>query len=238
MADTVLQNSWRYNHPPVKNFIGQAYKLNPNLRSFYQFGVYTCRSIKDMADIVKEFNIDLEHIWGFDSFAGLSDDKAEPFIFEEMQKIENDWFIGQYSAQDWFGVTSVKEAVLASYNALKPYISFNKLTLIAGYVEDSLTDFRAKSMEMNPALYVDFDLDIYSPTLCAMDFMFRNGLIVPGTICGFDDWGVIGHETGRAGEPRAHKEITEKYNVGWNLLYQIGDRPPHIQRLYQVISRD
>ena len=72
-----------------------------------------------------------------------------------------------------------------------------------------------------PALYVDFDLDIYSPTKFAKHIRMENNLIVPGTIIGYDDWGgTPGFEEMKDGESRAHREIIEEYGIGMQKLYQ------------------
>lgn len=69
----------------------------------------------------------------------------------------------------------------------------------------------------------------------AMNFMFREGLVVPGTMVGYDDWwstpcalGPPTTDTGlnsgkrvRAedyadhGEMKAHYELTSKYHIEW-----------------------
>ena len=38
------------------------------------------------------------------------------------------------------------------------------------------------------AKYVDVDVDLYSSALEVLTFMFESGLVVPGTVIGYDDW--------------------------------------------------
>ena len=47
---------------------------------------------------------------------------------------------------------------------------------------------RKSFLRLRPALYVDIDCDFYGATLTALRFLFRHGLIVPGTLLGYDDW--------------------------------------------------
>ena len=62
-------------------------------------------------------------------------------------------------------------------------------------------------LPFRPALYVDIDVDLYSSTYQALEWLAQFGLLVPGTIIGYDDW-VTGGENG---EQRAHKDILEKF---------------------------
>jgi hypothetical protein len=41
---------------------------------------------------------------------------------------------------------------------------------------------RKSFLRLRPALYVDIDCDFYGATLTALRFLFRHGLIVPGTL--------------------------------------------------------
>ena len=62
---------------------------------------------------------------------------------------------------------------------------------------------------MKPALYVDIDADLYSSSLQALEWLFRMGLIVPGTVIGYDDWTFGGPQ----GEQRAHREVMKRHGV-------------------------
>ena len=63
---------------------------------------------------------------------------------------------------------------------------------------------------MRPALYVEVDCDLYVSTRQALEWMIESGLIVNGTLIGYDDW----FAGGRAGgEALAHKEVVAKYKL-------------------------
>ncbi len=109
----------------------------------------------------------------------------------------------------------------------------SKVSVIAGLVEETLP----QQKDLKPAFYVDFDLDIYSPTKYAFDYLMENNLIVPGTLIGYDDWGgTPGFEEFKDGESRAHKEILDKWGISMTKLYQNGYAYPHVQTLWIVDS--
>ena len=70
---------------------------------------------------------------------------------------------------------------------------------------------------MRPALYVDVDVDQYTPTSQSLDWMFSEGIIRPGTYVGYDDIGSTAKWS--AGESRAHLEMARKYGVHFKLLW-------------------
>jgi len=71
---------------------------------------------------------------------------------------------------------------------------------------------------MGPALYVDIDADLFSSTWTALDWLFREGLMKPGTVIGYDDFWDLAckHKSPhieRYGEARAHAKIAAKHLV-------------------------
>ena len=78
---------------------------------------------------------------------------------------------------------------------------------------------------MLPALYVDIDCDLYSAAVTVLEFMFSSGLIVPGTVLGYDDWA----SGGKSGEQAAHAQAVEKYRV-------VTEPVPGCAACFEVIS--
>ena len=62
---------------------------------------------------------------------------------------------------------------------------------------------------MRPARYVEIDCDLYSSTVQALTWLFEEGLIVEGTVLGYDDF----YAGGADGEKKAHHELMRKYRV-------------------------
>ena len=50
-----------------------------------------------------------------------------------------------------------------------------------------------------------------------MDWMFANGLIVPGTVVYYDDVSIVKADAG--GELKAHEELTAKWKVEWRKIH-------------------
>ena len=60
---------------------------------------------------------------------------------------------------------------------------------VSGFYSESLTKAGlVQQLGMQPAKYVDVDVDLYSSTVEVLDFLFVHGLIAPGTVIGFDDF--------------------------------------------------
>lgn len=175
----------------------------------YQFGVWNGFSLQVLSSLFKLLkqngtSIDPKY-FAFDVFTGMPVEEEEP----QNQVDDPGW----YNLLEHFGVDNMEEAL----ELLEDDIRYNmgrwsELTFVPGLVQDTLTDELAKTLL--PATYVDMDMDIYSPTRVALDFLFKHNLIVEGTIIGYDDWVQVETlETYEGGEARAHKEIMEKYNV-------------------------
>ena len=56
---------------------------------------------------------------------------------------------------------------------------------IKGRFQDSLVPGLAARRGMGPAVYVDIDADLFSSTWTALDWLFREGLMKPGTVIGY-----------------------------------------------------
>ena len=67
---------------------------------------------------------------------------------------------------------------------------------------------------MRPARYVEIDCDLYSSTVQALTWLFEEGLIVEGTVLGYDDF----YAGGADGEKKAHHELMRKYRVKLEVL--------------------
>ena len=95
------------------------------------------------------------------------------------------------------------------------YLISDEVCLIEGFYDKVLTDDIVAKYDMCPAKIIEIDCDIYSSAYTALDFMARNGLIVPGSLLYADDWGGTLEKSKEfdGGESRAYKEICEKYNL-------------------------
>ena len=60
-----------------------------------------------------------------------------------------------------------------------------RVQAIKGRFQDSLVPGLAALRGMGPALYVDIDADLFSSTWTALDWLFREGLMKPGTVIGY-----------------------------------------------------
>jgi hypothetical protein len=176
-----------------------------NSGGVYQFGVWKGFSMQVLGKIFGDLKMTDLKYYAFDVFTGMPVEAVEP----EQQVDTPGW----YNILEYYGVKDLNHAV----SLLENDIRYNmypgaKIKFTLGLVENTLTDELAKALPI--ASYVDMDMDIYSPTRHALDFLFKHKKIVKGTIIGYDDW--IQKDdcvTFECGESRAHKEIFDKYNV-------------------------
>ena len=94
---------------------------------------------------------------------------------------------------------------------------------VSGFFNESLQLGLGRQFGMQPAKYVDIDVDLYSSTSQVLDFMFGSGLIRAGTLVGYDDWWSVpcrcgwGSSNGappsplETGEGLAHAEAARRY---------------------------
>lgn len=196
-----------------------------HLQSIYMFGVYTGESV---IDSIKIFGLDKQY-YLCDSFEGLPEEKNEK-VAQEC------WKQGEFNATKKLGCSSIEETIstLEQLIVNETKIKKDKLTWVKGFYSESLPKLIEEKV-LGPALYVDIDCDLYSSTIDALDFMFSNKLIRPGTILGYDDWGgTPGWFVNVDGESRAHIEICKKYNVQCKKVFQAGNRFPHVHTMFIV----
>lgn len=136
---------------------------------------------------------------GFDSFQGLPMENAT----EHPEIYWHKFLEGGWNAAGTLGIFSYE--ALAS--KILKYVDDDRVQFVRGYYNESLNDELAAIAR--PALYVDIHCDLYSSAYTALDWMFRNRLIVPGTLIGYDDWA----QGGPDGEQRAHREVMSKYGA-------------------------
>ena len=197
----------------------------------YEFGVFNGDSMIEIAGILNNEEIEINNFYGFDVFTGMPKETAEP-IFQEAW--DPDIMPDAFNALLRLGIDTQEGVATHIQNQVQEvFDSSNKKTkvsIIAGLVEESMQNRDG----YNKAFYVDFDLDIYSPTRYAFEFLVKNNLIVPGTMIGYDDWGGTPHENFEHGESRAHKEISDLYGIKMTKLYEGGQGPPHLQTVWLV----
>ena len=162
-----------------------------NLEDIYEFGVYQGNSLERIRDKCELNRVVFGQLYGFDSFAGLPDEK------ENLPKFSG------------FSTGYFADTQLELVRRLVP-----QAKLIPGFFADSLKDSLVNDFGMKPAKFIYIDCDLYISTIQALDFMFRNKLVKSGTLIGYDEF----DSCKGAGEELAHKEICLKYNVSCELV--------------------
>jgi len=188
-------------------------KESPINGDVYQFGVWDGFSLQVLGSMYKYIS-KIPNFFGFDVFTGMPIEENEP----EQQKDEP----GMFNLLKHYGVINLQDAIKLLQFDIGTNLNGN-LTLIPGLVQDTVNDDLIKKYNLTQASYVDFDMDIYSPTFYVFEFMIRHKLISTGTIIGFDDWNQNWESTftfGKFGENRAFKEVCDTYNVKYKMLFE------------------
>ena len=179
-------------------------------RDIYTFGVYTGASLKFWFDGFDALKIRTGPHWGFDSFEGLPEETAGMAL--ECKA----WLPGSFSAADQFGAYTFAEVEKKILDHVGEKWAPDT-RLIKGFFSDSLTPTLKAEKGMKPALLIDVDVDLYISCMQCMDWMFANGLIVPGTVVYYDDVSIVKADAG--GELKAHEELTAKWKVEWRKIH-------------------
>ena len=197
----------------------------------YAFGVYTGYSMKTVSGELVRGGVPYRKLWGFDSFEGLPNESRRSnrtAAYGARMAASNyagSWRVGAWNAADQLGehtlvgLTARLEAFIAPPTAIG---------WVAGYYSQTLTNALADRRGMRPALFVDIDVDLYSSTRTALEWLFASRLIVRGTIIAYDDIAAGGGYAD--GEGLAHQEAVLKYNVT--------AREIHNQCCYEILSYD
>lgn len=165
MTNVCSCGRWRFLLPAVFSALQlRGSGLDPTVANghVYQFGVYKGQSMRLLRQIFKNSSM-----FGFDSFEGLPKDVRgkEP------------WKPGMFRSDP-------RASLLRDLNRANAPVQF-----VSGFYSESLTKAGlVQQLGMQPAKYVDVDVDLYSSTVDVLDFLFVHGLIAPGTVIGFDDF--------------------------------------------------
>jgi hypothetical protein len=216
--------SWRVLAEQVFRHISQS-----TFDHVYMFGVYTGESV---SDIINLFHNSYKYCkyYGFDSFIGLPKEEKEELGQEG-------WTEGAFNACEAFGSNDMHLVMKQLRQNVRNQTNLNELslTLVPGFFSDSLNTNLVTTYNLQPAVYVDIDCDLYSSTIDCLEWLYSNRLIVPGTVIGYDDWGgTPGWETNADGESRAHYEMCEKYKVRAKKIVQVGNSYPHVHTMFFV----
>lgn len=203
-------HDWRYLVPVFMRRLG----IPAGLTHAYCFGTASGGTVADLVTAFRIAGAPLPHLHLFDSFQGLPPERPGVMV-------PPNWTEGAFAKP--------LEGFAAKLTALG--ISPDAYEVFPGWFSETLDSRLVETGRFEPAAYVDIDADLYGSTLEVLDFLFAHGLIRPGTLIGYDDWGDT--ELWTAGESRAHREMTEKYSAECIQLFSWGERPL-IRKLFVV----
>jgi len=161
-----------------------------------EFGVYGGSSFVATIDLMFRRNMfKTRRLFGFDSFKGLPKEEDGVAIMPK-------WKEGNYYCRKetvWRGI----HQYMKENNAEN--LPLDKIFLIEGWFEDSLTDELKRKHNMKSVGLAYVDVDLY--VSCKHVLRWLKGLWKSGTILCFDDW--IANKP-NMGEHRAFREFVEQ----------------------------
>lgn len=181
----------------------------------YQFGVAEGYSLRSLLQI-----FDKSKAWAFDTFQGMPDTESGEETFQTT------WKRGAFRPS-----AAKRSAGAVRLPMLSQFTS--RVETIPGVFKNSLVPGLAAQRGMDPAAYVDIDSDLFSSAKDALDWLFREGLIVQGTVIGYDDYWDLACKQRSAqiemhGEAMAHAKISAKYKVSFKCICgPCAPLPPH-----------
>ena len=171
-------------------------------KDLYEFGVFTGTYLRGVIRSLNRSGVPFRRAWGFDSFQGLPPEQDT--VRSKTSRVY--WHPGAFSSTAALGKRSSQPVT----QQILRYIDEERVSLVPGFYNESLTPTLKAERKMRPALYVEIDCDLYISTVQALDWMLANELIIPGTLVGYDDF-LSGGE--HAGEWQAHSEMVAKYGL-------------------------
>jgi len=187
----------------------------------YQFGVFSGDSMRLIAQELCNIDVRVKNFFGFDVFTGMPPEKGEELM-------NDDWVEGSFNILKHgkkFGIesTNIDDIVKEIERGVEEvFFQNNKpcpnVKIFPGLVEETLTAEALSKYDIMPAMYVDVDFDLYSPSKYGLEFLLKHDIIRRNTVVGYDDWGgKPGYNTFATGESRAHKEVFVDKGVSVNL---------------------
>jgi predicted O-methyltransferase YrrM len=154
---------------------------------YLEFGVYTGTSLACMHDASRTMGLSNLRLIGFDSFEGLPDSAADDD--------DKQWKPGAFRSD-----LDLTRAALT-----KRGVDWERITLVPGWYDDTLTPETAERLDLSRAAVVMIDCDNYSSAKRALTFC--EPLIRNETIFFFDDWNTRGLADQNLGEKRAFDDL-------------------------------
>jgi len=206
----------------------------------FSFGVFTGRNLRVLAPFLARKEM-ANVVWGFDSFRGIPEDAPPQHpgfhgrdhgrVYANMINHNASWKTramgafapGQFSAVQAAGAGNIDEAM----RTVSRYVASDNVQFVPGFFNESLTASLAAQRAMRPAMYVDIDVDIYLSTYQALDWLCASGLLINGTVIGYDDFNqglppkVFSTADFLEGEARAHREIGVKWGLQMRLVRSV-----------------
>jgi hypothetical protein len=161
---------------------------------YFEFGVQDGESVEKVWRAIRKYHKQIPSHWniyGFDSFEGLPDFQNSADIHPVVGK-------GAYKSR---GADFVRERLQ------KKGVPAEKIILVPGFFEKSLTQELKKKLNYPKASLVTIDCDYYSATLTALDWVEE--LLYDGSLVYFDDVGFYNYNPNK-GELKAIADFNAK----------------------------
>lgn len=179
---------------------------------YYEFGTGSGNTLQRAISVLKHFRD--SRIFLFDSFEGL------PSTQDPRDRLVG-WNAGSFSFSEDYILNLVKNSGF----------SVDRVRFVKGFFDNSLTPELARDLCKVPPAFVTVDVDYYSSTKQALDFLAP--FLVSGATFYFDDlWAFDGHPD--YGQLRAISD----FNDTWKARGQLVANPIFQNRIYTYFNRE
>lgn len=192
----------------------------------YIYGIWSGISTRGVSGYLRETQTQYGKMFGFDSFTGFPKEEGQQYL-DRSGNVASRFNEGEFSSVKLYDCSVVKVVDIITKG-----INNERLKLIPGFFSDTLNVDLVKKEGMNPASFIEIDVDLYSSTQDVLEFMFGNHLIIPGTVIYFDDWGATKQYKG--GESLAWEQAIRKHSVNAVEIYSGGIRRS-IQKVFKIL---
>jgi len=191
-----INNSFLTLSPETPEAIRKAFKIvmknkQDPVGDYYEFGLFRGYAFLKAFEHSKNLGLDAINFYGFDSFEGLPP-------AEGIDEADGRFFEGQFACS----IENVKN------NLKSNGMDMDRVALVKGFYEDSLTPELKEAHPFKPASVVLLDCDFYSSTVEALAWI--DSYLQDGTVLLFDDWFSYG-ESEELGQQKAMSEFLDKH---------------------------
>lgn len=176
-----------------------------------EFGVYSGDSLHSLLKRFREADIKYRRVFGFDSFRGLKLEESDKVDYN----VHEQWADGSFDARKLFKADTPSQVVNMLNDIFRSRgFDVDFITGQFSWLDKKFGRGTIELYDIQPALYINIDCDLYSAAKHALNFIFDNDLLAVNGLIRYDDYNALAD----GGEALAHKELAEERGLVFEYL--------------------